>query len=126
MARDPRSAIQPLRAELSDDQIHWAASMAGQDELSAEQRQAIRSAVEHKLSVITGGPGTGKTICLRSLVALLELYHFRCVLVSPTGRAAKRLAEATGHAAHTIHRLLQYTEGSFSEEPIDAGSGDRG
>jgi exodeoxyribonuclease V alpha subunit len=120
LTHSPVSAIQPLRAELAEEQIHWAASMAGQDELSAEQRQAIRSAVEHKLSVITGGPGTGKTICLRSLVALLELYHFRCVLVSPTGRAAKRLAEATGHAAHTVHRLLKYSGGIFSEALIDA------
>jgi exodeoxyribonuclease V alpha subunit len=120
IAHSPVSAIQSLRAELAEEQIHWAASMAGQDELSAEQRQAIRSAVENKLSVITGGPGTGKTICLRSLVALLELYRFRCVLVSPTGRAAKRLAEATGHAAHTVHRLLKYNNGNFSEDLIDA------
>jgi exodeoxyribonuclease V alpha subunit len=120
LATSPISAIQPLRDQLSNDQIHWAASMAGQTDLSAEQRLAIRRAVEHKLSVITGGPGTGKTICLRSLVALLELYHFRCVLVSPTGRAAKRLAEATGHEALTVHRLLQYTGETFSEDEIDA------
>jgi exodeoxyribonuclease V alpha subunit len=120
VAGDPASAIQPLRDQLSDDQIHWAASMAGQTNLSAEQRLAIRRAVEHKLSVITGGPGTGKTICLRSLVALLELYNFRCVLASPTGRAAKRLAEATGHEAFTVHRLLHYTGDTFSEDEIDA------
>jgi exodeoxyribonuclease V alpha subunit len=120
LAGSPVSAIQPLRDQLSDDQIHWAASMAGQTNLSAEQRLAIRRAVEHKLSVITGGPGTGKTICLRSLVALLELYHFRCVLASPTGRAAKRLADATGHEAFTVHRLLQYTGDTFSEEEINA------
>jgi exodeoxyribonuclease V alpha subunit len=120
LARDPASAIQPLRAQLSDDQIHWAASMAGQTNLSSEQRLAIRRAVQHKLSVITGGPGTGKTICLRSLVALLELYNFRCVLASPTGRAAKRLADATGHEAHTVHRLLKYTGETYSEDEIDA------
>ena len=120
LARDPVSAIQPLRAHLSDDQIHWAASRAGQTNLSVEQRLAIRRAVQHKLSVITGGPGTGKTICLRSLVALLELYHFRCVLASPTGRAAKRLAEATGHEAVTVHRLLQYTGDTFSEDELEA------
>ena len=51
--------------------------MAGQTHLSGEQRQAIRAAVENKLSLITGGPGTGKTICLRSLVALLEQYRYR-------------------------------------------------
>ena len=120
LAAEPASAVQPLRDQLSDDQIHWAASMAGQTHLSAEQRLAIRRAVEHKLTVITGGPGTGKTICLRSLVALLEQYHFRCVLASPTGRAAKRLADATGHEAFTVHRLLQYTGENYSEDEIEA------
>jgi exodeoxyribonuclease V alpha subunit len=115
LARHPASAIQPLRANLSDEQIHRAASMAGHTNLSAEQRLAIRRAVQHELSVITG-----KTICLRSLVALLELYHYRCVLASPTMRAARRLAEVTGREAHTVHRLLQYTGDSFSEEEIEA------
>jgi exodeoxyribonuclease V alpha subunit len=116
----PASAVQTLREQLSDDQIHWAASMAGQTNLSTEQRRAIRLAVENKLTVITGGPGTGKTICLRSLVALLEQYHYRCVLAAPTGRAAKRLAEATGREALTVHRLLQYTGETYSEEELDA------
>ena len=120
LAQHRRSAIAPLQAALSEQQIHWAASLAGQTELSAEQRLAIRRAIENPLSVITGGPGTGKTICLRSLVALLELHHYRCVLASPTGRAAKRLAEATGHTAQTIHRLLKYSGDTFSDEAIDA------
>jgi exodeoxyribonuclease V alpha subunit len=120
LAHSPASAIAGLRADLSDEKIHWAASMAGQTELSAEQRQAIRRAVECKLSIITGGPGTGKTICLRSLVALLELHGARCVLVSPTGRAAKRLAEATGHEAFTIHRLLKFSGESFALETVEA------
>ena len=120
MLRDPQSAIAPLRDDLSDQQIQWAAAVAGQTTLSDEQRLAIRRAVQNKLSVITGGPGTGKTICLRSLVALLELYHFRCVLVSPTGRAARRLAEATGHEALTVHRLLRYSGERFSDEAIEA------
>jgi exodeoxyribonuclease V alpha subunit len=120
VAQHRPSAIQPLQETLSEAQIHWAASMAGQTELSPEQRLAIRRAIENPLSVITGGPGTGKTICLRSLVALLELYHYQCVLVSPTGRAAKRLAEATGHAAYTIHRLLKYSGDTYSEDAIEA------
>lgn len=118
LARHPASALAALRAELSDEQIHWAASVAGQTHLSAEQRAAVRAAIENKLSTITGGPGTGKTICLRSLVALLELYRYRCVLVSPTGRSAKRLAEATGHPATTVHKLLKYTGHAFSEEEL--------
>jgi exodeoxyribonuclease V alpha subunit len=120
LARYPESAIAALRAELSAEQIHWAATTAGQTDLSDEQRLAIRHAVEHKLSVITGGPGTGKTICLRTLVALLELYRYRYVLVSPTGRSAKRLAEATGREAHTVHRLLRYTGEVFSDTTLDA------
>jgi exodeoxyribonuclease V alpha subunit len=120
IASHPASALAALRSELTEAQVHWAASMAGQTDLSAEQRLAIRRAVEHSLSVITGGPGTGKTICLRSLVALLELYRYRVVLVSPTGRAARRMAEATGHEAFTIHRLLKYTGASFSAEVIEA------
>ncbi len=120
VAGGPASALGTLRDELREEQIHWAASVAGQNDLSDEQRRAIWNAVAHKLSVITGGPGTGKTICLRSLVALLELYRFQYVLVSPTGRSAKRLAEATGREAHTIHRLLKYRGDEFSTEPIAA------
>ncbi len=120
LARDPASALAGLRADLSDEKIRWAASMAGQAELSAEQHRAVRRAVEAKLSVITGGPGTGKTMCLRTLVTLLELHGLRCALLSPTGRAAKRLAEATGRPAHTIHRLLKFSGESFAAETIDA------
>ncbi|MCC6191972.1 MAG: ATP-dependent RecD-like DNA helicase [Anaerolineales bacterium] len=120
LAHHPNSALAALRAELTEAQIHWAASMAGQSDLSAEQRLAIRRAVDHRLSVITGGPGTGKTICLRSLVALLELYRFRVALVAPTGRAARRMAEATGHPAWTIHRLLKYSGDEFSSDVIQA------
>jgi exodeoxyribonuclease V alpha subunit len=120
LAAEPRSCMGALREELNDQQIHWAAAVAGQSTLSAEQRLAIRRVIENKLSIITGGPGTGKTICLRSLVALLELYHLRCVLVSPTGRAARRLAEATGHPALTVHRLLRYSGQSFAEDELEA------
>lgn len=120
LAYHPNSALAALRAELTEAQIHWAASMAGQSDLSAEQRLAIRRAVDHRLSVITGGPGTGKTICLRSLVALLELYRFRVALVAPTGRAARRMADATGHPASTIHRLLKYSGDEFSSDAIQA------
>ncbi|MGH2524140.1 MAG: SF1B family DNA helicase RecD2, partial [Anaerolineales bacterium] len=120
LVHHPASAIGPLRQELTEEQIRWSAALAGQSELSDEQRLAIRRAIENKVSVITGGPGTGKTMCLRTLVALLELYRYRCALLSPTGRAARRLAEATGHEAHTIHRLLKYDGGTFSGEEIQA------
>ncbi|HNT25984.1 MAG TPA: ATP-dependent RecD-like DNA helicase [Anaerolineales bacterium] len=75
-------------------------------QLSEEQQAAIRSALSHPVSVLTGGPGTGKTTAIQALIAALEAAHKRYALASPTGRAAKRLAEATGRPASTIHRLL--------------------
>jgi exodeoxyribonuclease V alpha subunit len=120
LAREPASAIAGLQASLTDEHLHWAAALAGQTELSREQRQAIRQAITHRLSVITGGPGTGKTLCLRTLAALLEQHGARCVLAAPTGRAAKRLAEAAGRPAVTIHRLLKFSGATFAEELLEA------
>jgi exodeoxyribonuclease V alpha subunit len=79
--------------------------------LSNEQQDAIRSALSHPLSVLTGGPGTGKTTCLKALIAALEAAHKTYALASPTGRAAKRLSQATDRPASTIHRLLGYSPG---------------
>ena len=93
--------------------------------LSAEQQAAIRAALSHPVSVLTGGPGTGKTTALKALIAALESANKSYALASPTGRAAKRLAEATGRSASTIHRLLGFSpkEGfKFNAEhplPID-------
>jgi exodeoxyribonuclease V alpha subunit len=78
-------------------------------DLSEEQRSALEMALAHPVSILTGGPGTGKTTCLKALIATLEARNHPYALASPTGRAAKRLAEATGHAASTIHRLLEYS-----------------
>jgi exodeoxyribonuclease V alpha subunit len=79
------------------------------ENLSEEQRSALDMALAHPVSILTGGPGTGKTTCLKALIGTLEAQHKRYALASPTGRAAKRLSEATGHAASTIHRLLEYS-----------------
>lgn len=76
--------------------------------LNEEQRQAVRTALIHKVAVLTGGPGTGKTTAVQMVIRLLEAKGFRYALAAPTGRAAKRLAEATGRPAKTIHRLLQF------------------
>jgi exodeoxyribonuclease V alpha subunit len=78
-------------------------------ELSAEQREAVRVALTHKVTVLTGGPGTGKTVTVRTIIAALEAVGGRYALAAPTGRAAKRLAEATGRSAQTVHRLLEYS-----------------
>lgn len=79
--------------------------------LSPEQASAIRTALSHPVSVLTGGPGTGKTTCLKALIAVLETAHKSYALASPTGRAAKRLSEAAGRPASTIHRLLGFKPG---------------
>jgi exodeoxyribonuclease V alpha subunit len=77
--------------------------------LSEEQRAAIAIALTQPVSVLTGGPGTGKTTCLKALIATLEDKGLVYALASPTGRAAKRLSEATARPARTIHRLLEYS-----------------
>jgi len=77
--------------------------------LSEEQRRAIRTALTSRVTVITGGPGTGKTTILKSLVAGLDAAGIRATLAAPTGRASRRLADATGRDARTLHRLLEYS-----------------
>ncbi|MGC8487337.1 MAG: SF1B family DNA helicase RecD2 [Clostridia bacterium] len=74
--------------------------------LAPSQRAAVRDALTHKLTVITGGPGVGKTTLVRTLLAILAAHGVRPVLCAPTGRAAKRLSDTSGHPAQTIHRLL--------------------
>lgn len=75
--------------------------------LSPTQREAISRALESKVSVITGGPGVGKTTIVRAIVEIVEAKNLSVELAAPTGRAAKRLSEATGRPARTIHRLLE-------------------
>ncbi|HWR21201.1 MAG TPA: ATPase, T2SS/T4P/T4SS family, partial [Verrucomicrobiae bacterium] len=86
--------------------------------LAEQQKEAIREALIRKLLVITGGPGTGKTTILRCILQILEKKHRRMLLCSPTGRAAKRMSEATGRAAKTIHRLLEFSpkDGRFKRD----------
>jgi len=79
--------------------------------LAPEQEQAVRLALTSKVAVLTGGPGCGKSFTVRSIVALAAAKKAKIQLVAPTGRAAKRLAELTGHEAATVHRLLQLRPG---------------
>ncbi|HAA05031.1 MAG TPA: ATP-dependent RecD-like DNA helicase, partial [Syntrophobacteraceae bacterium] len=76
--------------------------------LAPLQAEAVRRSLTDKVLVITGGPGTGKTTLIRAILLLYRQWNGRVCLAAPTGRAAKRLSEATGHAASTIHRLLEY------------------
>jgi exodeoxyribonuclease V alpha subunit len=104
--------------------LKWAQQRAGIT-LAPQQQEAIRKVIERKLVVITGGPGTGKTTILRCLLPILEAKKLRVLLAAPTGRAAKRMAEATGREAKTLHRLLEFSprDGKFQRDlnrPLDA------
>ena len=72
------------------------------------QIEAIRQAVDSKVMVLTGGPGTGKTTTTQGIIAALKTAGLQILLAAPTGRAAKRMSEATGMEAKTIHRLLEF------------------
>ncbi len=104
-----RSLTAQRSLELSIDverAIEWFQS-SEKIELAEQQRQALRRAVTCKLMVLTGGPGTGKTTLVKGIVRILSATGLRIQLAAPTGRAAKRLSEATGAAAKTVHRLLE-------------------
>ena len=96
-----------------------AAQASQKLELSAQQRGAVLAALNEGVLVITGGPGTGKTTIIRFITAIMEGMGLSVELTAPTGRAAKRMSDATGHDARTIHRLLEYIPG----EGIPAGCG---
>jgi exodeoxyribonuclease V alpha subunit len=100
-----------------DAALEWAERKAGFD-FHELQRQALRQALAHKLTILTGGPGTGKTTCLRALVDVLNAKKARVHLAAPTGRAAQRLTETTGGSASTIHRLLKFdpSTGGFTAD----------
>ncbi len=94
--------------------------------LAPAQRQAVQTALTHPVTVLTGGPGTGKTTTLRAIIRLLRAAGAKFALAAPTGRAAKRMSEVTGAEARTIHRLLEVSPGegfSFkrnADNPLDA------
>ncbi|MBC7287477.1 MAG: ATP-dependent RecD-like DNA helicase [Armatimonadetes bacterium] len=89
-------------------------------QLNEEQTGAVVATLRHPVSIITGGPGTGKTTVIRAIVWLWENTGRKVALCAPTGRAAKRAEELSGHEAQTIHRLLQYRpDGAFLHGPHD-------
>lgn len=95
--------------------------------LTPEQQNAVRAAVSHPVAVITGGPGTGKTTIIRAVIETFSRSRQKVRIAAPTGRAAKRIEEATGFPASTIHRMLKINpeSGKFSHNessplPVDA------
>jgi len=113
--------------------FNWSAAFAvlaaespDRKTLTPQQMEAVQAALTCRVAVLTGGPGTGKTTTVRSVIRLAEAAGARLALASPTGRAAKRLSEATGRAAKTIHRLLEFKPGEGTifqrneENPLEA------
>ena len=114
---------QAIREIESEKAIQWV-----QDKLSItladKQIEAVRSAAGNKVMIITGGPGTGKTTIITAILKIFSALKTKIMLAAPTGRAAKRMSEATGHEAKTIHRLLEYNmkKRAFDkndEKPLD-------
>ncbi|MBW1985096.1 MAG: AAA family ATPase, partial [Deltaproteobacteria bacterium] len=105
-------------------EIEWVQEKLSID-LADQQVEAIRSVLEKKIAIITGGPGTGKTTIVGALLKIFGKLKIRILLAAPTGRAAKQLSKATGHDAQTIHRMLEFSMhkgGGFQkdeENPLD-------
>lgn len=95
----------------ADETVNAALGSLG-IQFTGQQVEAVKMVLREKVSIITGGPGTGKTMCLHALIAALDGTAFPYSLCAPTGRAAKRMTTATGKPASTIHRLLGYQPGS--------------
>ncbi|KUH38660.1 MULTISPECIES: ATP-dependent RecD-like DNA helicase [Streptomyces] len=106
-----------------DRALAWLAARTGAT-LAPEQEEAVRLALTHRVAVLTGGPGCGKSFTVRSIVELARAKKAKVVLAAPTGRAAKRLAELTGAEASTVHRLLELKPGGDAahdrDRPLDA------
>lgn len=116
-ARPPWGVIDPAKA------IPWVEQRVGFD-LSDSQREAVARAIRERVTVITGGPGVGKTTIVNAVLGIVRAKRVRARLCAPTGRAAKRLAESTGLEASTIHRLLEFdpATGGFKhgpDQPLD-------
>ena len=117
------TAPKAIRNVTVENALHW---VQGQLEITLAENQdkAIRCALEKKIMVITGGPGTGKTTIINAVLKIFSKLGVKTLLAAPTGRAAKRMSETSGHEAKTIHRLLEYSfaKGGFQkneEKPLN-------
>jgi exodeoxyribonuclease V alpha subunit len=108
LVESPATRLLPFRS-VDWDNLLRQVTRDSDIELSSQQHEAVRAALTHKVTVLTGGPGTGKTVSVRTVIAALEAMGCRYTLCAPTGRAAKRLSEATDRPAKTVHRLLEYS-----------------
>jgi exodeoxyribonuclease V alpha subunit len=119
LIKSPKS----IRKIDSDKAIDWVQKQLAIT-LGKRQMEAIKCAAENKVMVITGGPGTGKTTIINAILKIFSKLRVKIMLAAPTGRAAKRMSEATGHEAKTIHRMLEYSirKGGFQkneQRPLD-------
>ena len=118
-------SIPPDTDRLTREEMEQAVSRKLAIALSQEQMAVLEGMPDHKLVVITGGPGTGKTTLIRSIMAVFDALGRTVLAASPTGRASRRLAQVTGKKAYTIHRLLGYSpeDASFFRDetnPLEA------
>jgi exodeoxyribonuclease V alpha subunit len=103
------------RSRISGSTLLLPTLIANED-ITSEQRAAVENALRHPVSVMTGGPGTGKSYTVATLIAAMEAMGKKYALAAPTGRAAKRLAESTERKASTIHRLLSFVPDEEQED----------
>ena len=108
--------VEPEEAEITA-QLDRITAKEGLD-ADAQQYKAVRSALTHGVTVITGGPGTGKTTTINAIIRLFEERNNTVKLAAPTGRAAKRMTETTGREAMTIHRLLEFVGSPEDDAPV--------
>ncbi|MBW2608691.1 MAG: ATP-dependent RecD-like DNA helicase, partial [Deltaproteobacteria bacterium] len=102
------SAEKSIRKIQEDKAVAWVQQQLS-IQLAKRQIEAVKSAIQNKVMVITGGPGTGKTTIINAVMQIFSRLQTKILLAAPTGRAAKRMSEATGHESKTIHRLLEYS-----------------
>jgi exodeoxyribonuclease V alpha subunit len=115
--KESPSNIRPIHPEKA---IEWVQQKLN-IELAQRQEEAVLLAATSKVLIITGGPGTGKTTLITAILRIFQQLKLRILLAAPTGRAAKRMNEATGWEAKTIHRLLEYSprKGGFKKDQDD-------